>query len=136
MKLYPICIGLLFLLLIGCAPQAPPSTQESPLPETSVSACATKECFIASANNCDADGLTLTEDAGTFTYVSKGCVFTKTLVRTEGTPEIKGLLEGKSLTCAYEKGSFDARWVNSLVYGVELCEGELKDAIVGLLLFA
>ena len=131
MKTY--ILGLAFLLLIGCNAQETP-TQEAP--DVLESACTTKECFIASAQECNADEMTLTEDAGTFTYSAKDCIFTKTLVSTSGTPEIKNALEGKSLTCAYQKGSFDTRWINSLVYGVELCQGELKDAIVGLLLFA
>ena len=130
--------GLLLLVLIaGCvspSPQPPPT----PLPTTPVAACTTKECFISSANACNDIDLTLTEDAGVIKYSSsKDCVFTKTLVslNADETQEMKSLLQGKSLTCRYEKGKFDQRWVTSLIYGTEYCEGELRDTLVELIAF-
>ncbi len=80
--------------------------------------------------------MTLTEDAGVFKYSSADCVFTKTLISADETPEMKSLLEGKSLTCRYEKGKFDQRWVTSLIFGIEYCEGELKDILVDLIAFS
>ncbi|MBI4344612.1 MAG: hypothetical protein HY555_03390 [Euryarchaeota archaeon] len=131
--------GLLLLVLIaGCvspSPQPPPT----PPPTTpAVAACTTKECFISSANACNEIDLTLTEDAGVIKYSSsKDCVFTKTLVtaNADETQEMKSLLQGKSLTCRYEKGKFDPRWVTSLIYGTEYCEGELRDTLAELIAF-
>lgn len=132
--------GLLLLVLIaGCVSpsQQPPPTSPSTPPPT-VAACTTKECFISSANDCKDIDLTLTEEAGVIKYASsKDCVFTKTLVslNADETQEMKGLLQGKSLTCRYEKGKFDQRWVTSLIYGTEYCEGELRDILVELIAF-
>lgn len=131
--------GLLFLVLIaGCVSpsQQPPPTSPSTPP--AVAACTTKECFISSANDCKDVDLTLTEDAGVIKYSSsKDCVFTKTLVSLNAneTQEMKSLLQGKSLTCRYEKGKFDLRWATSLIFGTEYCEGELRDTLVELIAF-
>ena len=108
------------------------SSSETPL----VAACTTKDCFIDVANMCTELSLTMTEEAGVFMYSSsENCVFTKTLVTADETLEVKKLLEGKSLTCQYSEGKFDSRWINSLVFGIEYCNGELKDTLVSLLAF-
>ena len=130
---------LVLMVIVGCAapaphalPTTPPTTPASPTAD-----CTTKDCFIAAANDCNDITLTLTEDAGTFTYATNGCVFTKTLVSTNvnETQEMKTLLQGKSLTCKYEQGKFDRRWVTSLVFGTEYCEGKLKDILGQLIAF-
>ena len=135
--------GLLLLLIAGCAaPATVPSTPAPPsiptTPATPPEACTTKDCFISSANDCKDIDLVLTEDAGVFRYSTKGCVFTKTLVSLSPgeSAEMKDLLQGKSLTCKYEKGKFDQRWVTSLIFGTEYCEGELKDILIELIVFA
>ncbi len=136
-------VGLLFLLLItGCAspPQQAPlvSAPTPPVAPPTAVACTTKECFISSANDCKDISLTLTEDAGVLKYSSsKDCLFTKTLVslNVDETQEMKNLLEGKSLTCRYEKGKFDQRWASSLIFGTEYCEGELRNILVELIAF-
>ncbi|HLD05293.1 MAG TPA: hypothetical protein VJG90_06255 [Candidatus Nanoarchaeia archaeon] len=140
---------LLFLLLIaGCdSSQAPPVPTPAPPSESTptspvappIVACTTKECFISAANDCKDLQMTLTENAGVFKYASStDCIFTKTLVTlsVSETQEMKSLLEGKSLTCKYEKGKFDSRWATSLMFGTEYCEGELRDIIVELLVFS
>ena len=52
------------------------------------------------------------------------------------TSDMKKLLEGKSMMCNYEKGKFDARLVTTLIYGMEYCEGDLKDILGQLIVFA
>lgn len=131
--------GLLSMLfIVGCS-QSPPADTSAPLTSAPpvVAECTTKECFISSANDCKDLTLTLTEAAGVFTYSSKDCVFTKILtsLNADETHEMKALLQGKSLTCKYEKGKFDNRWANSLIFGTEYCEGELKDILSELILF-
>jgi len=115
---------LLFTLLIACKTQTP--TEPT---------CNTKDCFITKANNCENVNIDVTEDFGTVNYASKDCVFTKTLISTNGTEETKKLLESKTLSCKYEQSKFDQRWVNSIIFGIEYCEGELKDRIVDMLAF-
>lgn len=132
--------GVLLLVAL-VAVRAPPSPQAPATPPSTppaVAACTTKDCFITLANDCNDTSLTLTEAAGVLKYSSsKDCVFTKTLVslKANETQEMKSLLQGKSLACRYEKGKFDRRWANSLIFGIEYCEGELKDTIVELLPF-
>jgi len=126
-------LALLFLLVLiaGCSPG---QSQVTPEPT-----CMTKECFIASANDCKAVQMTFSEEAGNFTYaVSSDCLFTKTLTtpNPQETQDMKNLLKGKSLSCTYEKGNFDERWANYLIFGTEYCEGELKEILGQLILFS
>jgi len=118
--------------------QGPQPTPQQNGSQPVTNACTTKDCFTSLANKCNSTNLTITEPAGVFRYSSsKDCVFTKTLVSLNDneTQEMKNLLEGKSLTCSYEKGKFDRRWVNSLIFGTEYCRGELKDILGDLLVF-
>ena len=113
----------LVLILAGCAgPQA----------------CTTADCFISDANDCKAVSVELTEDIGVIQYTTtEDCTFTKQIVSLDESEsqEMKNLLEGKRLTCSYEVGNFDERWVKSLIDGIETCDGELKDIIGQLLIF-
>jgi len=140
-------LAIALLLFAACgspaaqqpAPAPTPGPAPTPAPDPAEPACASKDCFIPAANNCDELSATLTTDAGTFRFSSsKDCVLTKTFVTAAPgeSQEIKTLLEGKSMTCTYVKGSFDSRLVTGLVFGSERCEGQLKDALAQLLLFA
>jgi hypothetical protein len=104
----------------------------------SVQQCGTKECFMAAANECQDVKFTSQEMIGTVKYSSKDCVFTKTLAKSgeNELPEVKALLEGKSLTCEYKIGEFDKRWVTTLIYGINYCEGGLKETLGKMLLLA
>lgn len=132
-----LVLGLLLILFVaGCAS---PSQIVSSAGPSATTGCSNKECFISAANDCKDVSLTLNEDVGVFKYSSsKDCVFTKTLVNPNEneTLEMKKLLSGKSLTCTYKKGAFDERWVTSLIFGTEYCEGQLKDIVGQLILFA
>ena len=50
--------------------------------------------------------------------------------------EMKKALEGKSMMCVYEKGKFDTRLVTSLIFGMENCDGSLRDALGELIIFS
>ena len=93
--------------------------------------CSTQECFISAANNCEAVKMEQNEAGSLFRYSTSNCIMTKTLSKINGLEpaEIKSLLEGKSLECAYEKGAFNTYWISALSIGLENCSGELKDAI-------
>lgn len=132
------------LLLAGCCALLPPvqnvstnSTQNLTIPSTNAT-CGNETCFIAAANNCENMNLTVTGEVGTFSYSSsKSCVFTKTLVSLNAneSQEMRNLLQGKNMSCIYERGKFDQRWVTSLIYGIEYCQGELKDRLGDLTVF-
>jgi hypothetical protein len=98
-----------------------------------------KECFVSAANACRNASMLFANDAGTFNYsVNPRCIFTKTLLtlNSSETQEMKNLLQGKNMTCAYEKGKFDQRLVDSLIFGMEYCEGGLKEALGELIVFS
>jgi hypothetical protein len=137
----------ILIFLYGCVNPQPPAPQPpAPHPQTQNTTpqnltvpCSDKDCFITAANDCQSMNLTVSEDFGVMEYSSStGCVFTKTLVslNENETQEMKNLLKGKSMTCAYEKGKFDSRLVTSLIYGMENCQGELKDDLGRLIVFS
>ncbi len=129
---YLIVLGL--VLLLACTPQVRDTGSVSE-EQKEVSTCTTKDCFVTSANNCEELLIKVTEEAGTFAYSTKGCLFTKTVLSVNEEPELKQLLEGKSMTCTYTQGEFDMRLINGLIFGIENCSGDLKDALTGLLAF-
>ncbi len=143
-------IAAIFLLSIslvtGCTAKeeaSPTTTKQAAVEEKKVEqkqeTCTEKECFVQQANDCKKIEITLTEEAGAFKYAaSNECKFTKTLVslNENETTEMKNLLEGKSFTCNYDKGKFDQRWAYTLIFGTEECNGELKDTLIDLLVFA
>lgn len=101
--------------------------------------CDDAACFVAAANECREAEFYHLDDARTFWKfnVPAGCGrFEKTLVNV-GADEpawMEKMLEGKSLVCDYARSGFDERWVESAVFGIEGCRGELKEAL-GQLLF-
>ena len=118
--------------LLGCV--TPPVTP--PIIDTP---CTTMACFISSANACNATNLTVTEDYGVINYAtSANCTLTKTIIRLDAneTQQMKALLEGKSMICSYENGKFDTDLVNTMVFGIENCIGELSDNLRILIVFA
>ena len=130
---------LIFAILIaGCVSPQPPAQPPALQPPTPVMECKAKDCFITAANDCKELTVELAEEIGIIKYSSKNCTLTKTIVSLNPaeSADIKKLLEGKSLTCKYEKGKFDSGWVNSLVTGLEACEGELRDIIGQLIIFS
>ena len=114
------------VVLVGCA--------QTPVEPT----CNDRSCFIEAANNCDSLEVELVEPVGTFKYTSANCIFTKTVISlNEGESQaMKDLLKGKSFSCSYEQGSFDERWVTTLLSGLEDCNGDLKEIIGKLLLLS
>jgi len=98
--------------------------------------CSTVECFVEAANECEETILELSEDIGAVEYYtqldSSGfCILNKKIIKVSDNedPVVKRMLEGKNLLCAYQKGKFNERWVSSLIYDIENCEGELKESI-------
>jgi hypothetical protein len=93
--------------------------------------CPTAECFVTSADECESASFQQAQGGSIFEYSTKNCILTKTVIQLNETepPEIKELLEGKSMRCEYEKGNFDTELVGTISIGIENCTGELKDNI-------
>ncbi len=96
--------------------------------------CEDNSCLIDSANSCKSAQLAQNVEGSTFNLRTRGCFLIKTAssLNESEPPEIKELIEGKSMTCKFDKGQFDARWVNTLALGIEACEGELRDSLLEL----
>ena len=139
------CRLLLFVVfavcavIVGCTQSTLPSTNTSQMTSANEGGkfCTTKECFLPLANDCNEANIIINETAGIFSYTAKDCVLTKTLVKLNPveTQEMKTILEGKSLTCDYKRGQFDARWTTELLFGTDNCTGPLKDALAKLIPF-
>ncbi len=122
-------------MIAGCTAPAQPSQNQSNT--STITPCNDAGCFIAAANNCGNASILYTDSVGTFNYTTSNCVFIKTLVSLDAneTQDMKDALEGKNLTCIYDQGQFDQRWVSSLLYGTENCTGDLKEALGELIVF-
>jgi hypothetical protein len=138
--------SLMLVLLAGCTA---PSADRSQIPlepvagnqagSAATNTCDDADCFIAAADLCEDMEVVLSEDGGTFAYSSsKGCILKKTVLKLDDneTEGMRSLLEGKSMSCAYEKGGFDRRLVLSMIFGLENCTGELRDSLGRLVVFA
>ncbi len=138
-RLAVLTAGMLAVLAVsGCCNIFPqPGPAPTPVPQPNVT-CSDAGCFIEAANDCEDMNLTLIGDVGTFAYSSSEyCVFTKTLVSlgANESQAMKGFLEGRNMTCTYERGEFNPAWVTSLIGGMEYCHGDLKDRLGELLIF-
>ena len=136
----PVLLLVSVFLMAGCsAPQQP--SQNAALQNATgdhISVCSDKDCFIAAANDCNSTSITITESYGVMRYeTTTDCAFTKTLVTLDDNEgqDMKSLLEGKNLTCVYQKGGFDPQLVNTLIEGTENCTGELKVDLARLIVF-
>ena len=121
------CLAVLaiFILAMGCisppAPHPSPPASNAQNPAPLQNACNDTDCFITAANSCEAMNVTLSDDVGTFSYSSRpatnACVFIKTVVSLDSgeSQEMKNLLVGKKMTCIYQRGEFDQRWVSTLL---------------------
>ena len=126
-----IAAAVLAVIIAGCTANSPPPASPAPTSQDTAA-------FISAANDCQDASLTVTSTVGTFSYQSTSdCNLLKTLVKVNSSeqPEVKKLIEGKSMVCIYTKGNFDPRWVTTLIGGMENCHGDLRDGLAQLLVF-
>jgi len=99
--------------------------------------CATAECFLEKANACETTSFEVQEEFGLMLYSTENCIFEKKVLNIDASedPELKNLIEGKSLTCDYEKAMFKNKWMESLIADLDSCQGELKDIMQQLIVF-
>ncbi|MBW2980344.1 hypothetical protein KY360_02930 [Candidatus Woesearchaeota archaeon] len=90
-----------------------------------------KECFIALADTCSS--VSVKEDfvGSTIKYSIDGCVLKKEITNfDEDEPaDVQSLFEDKTMSCPYEKGSFNEDFVDGLLGGADRCDGSLKSII-------
>lgn len=94
--------------------------------------CPDSYCFISAADSCkDVSWTDYTQDGEVFEYSANDCVMNKTLLVAglDEPEEVRLAIEGKSLSCKYNKGEFNANWLITLSVNLENCEGELKEVI-------
>jgi len=126
-----LAASVLAVIIAGC-------TGNSPSPASPPPTSQDMATFISAASECQDANLTVTTMVGTFSYRSTSdCALLKTLVKVNSSesPEVKKLIEGKSMVCGYTKGNFDSRWVTTLIGGIENCHGDLRDGIAQLIVF-
>lgn len=111
---------VLFLIAIGIVIWLFPAT------------CATEECFIRHANNCDAATFRNRIDGTTMSYQTNDCFIIKTVEKMDPNepPVIRQKFEGKSMTCSYNKGDFDPLYVNTISAHLTTCQGPLREEII------
>lgn len=94
--------------------------------------CDSSACFIDAASSCRSAKFTQDEGGNILSYRTRGCILIKsagTLNESES-PEMAELFKGKSMECKITNGAFDAQLVNTLSFGLENCEGDLKTSIL------
>ncbi len=97
-------------------------------------------CFIEQANLCEPAELEMyyVDDTVVTFKSNKQCILEKEITNfNENEPElVVDLLSEKKMTCPYEKNNFNSFVVYDLVNGIDECEGDLKEAILELLVYA
>ncbi|KHO49302.1 MAG: hypothetical protein QT02_C0007G0025 [archaeon GW2011_AR9] len=120
-----LLLGIISMVIIaGCGNQS-----------GSVSTCDTTDCFVAAANTCSPTVFTSTETFGVVEFSSASdCTYMKKMISFNSeAPSLKSMLDGKNMTCSYERGAFDSKWLKYLILGAEKCNGELKERLGELL---
>ncbi len=93
-------------------------------------------CFVQNAQRCSPAVMERRIAGSVMRYeTTDGCTFIKSfsVISASEPRPVHELFGGKMMTCTYEKGSFDMRWINTLTGDIARCEGELRDAFVELM---
>ena len=122
-------VGLLGLvLIIGMLLNA----LEAPSPVGSAIECTTSSCFIKAANKCmPAIYETQIETVTLWLETTEDCKLKKKVVKVDSKePEsIQNLFNKAEMTCPYEKGEFDEKYIEQISYDMLTCQGTLVDAV-------
>lgn len=97
-----------------------------------IESCDDDICFLRNAQECSPATLVKDEAGSSVLYEIKGdCVLEKSIYSfAEDEPEeVVTLFANKKMICPYTKNGFDEEWITSIVSGVDVCSGELRDAI-------
>lgn len=88
-------------------------------------------CFIEQANNCGNARMNTLIAQAEFKFSTNNCQLIKKLVKLsdEEPAAVKQALEGKSMTCKYDKESFDPAYLSTVTSRLDSCSGSLKTAL-------
>lgn len=92
-----------------------------------------EDVFIERANACQPAVFEKTIGTATMRLESKrGCVLEKTIIAMdESEPvEVRNLFIGAQMTCEYQQGAFDTRYVMQISGDLGSCQGSLVDAVL------
>lgn len=97
------------------------------------------ECFLKNANQCKPSNLRLVYvDNTIIQYTStRDCVLEKEIISfDENEPDLLvHLLSEKKMFCSYNYNEFNETWIEDLYLSIDECSGELKEAILELLVY-
>ena len=93
--------------------------------------CSTESCFIKAANRCWPAVYQTKIETVKLRFTTEDCELKKEVIAVEATePEsIQKLFKGAEMTCQYEEGKFDKRYIEQISYDILTCEGSLVDAV-------
>jgi len=94
-----------------------------------------KACFIEKADACEsAEVRDIIADGTIVKYTTDNCVLTKEIEEFSDTEpeEVVSFFKGREMKCPYRENEFDPATIEGLSFGMENCEGNLKDAIIEL----
>lgn len=92
-----------------------------------------RECFIKAANKCQ-EATLRQNNAGIIRFDTANCALKKTIetFAPDEVNSVKLLFQGKTMSCKYDKGTFDEELLDGIAGGLGLCTGELSDAVYAL----
>lgn len=96
--------------------------------------CVEQSCFAETANRCGSATHAGEVTGTTVQHHVENCRYTRTVITLspDEPPEVRELLMGKSLACAYVEGAFNQHWLTTFSLDLEDCTGDLKDAIAAI----
>ncbi|MBT3408736.1 hypothetical protein HN415_08730 [Candidatus Woesearchaeota archaeon] len=102
----------------------------------SVENCSDLDCFLEKANKCEKssyiyDNNEIIFEVSSNKFGDNTCQLTKKVI---GLPSlepsiIKEAILNKELKCIYNMDEFNQKWINTLLGGLNDCEGELKNSL-------
>ena len=99
--------------------------------------CSSEQCFLEKAQQCKASKYTAENQGIEFRFTTDNqCNFEKEIISlSPGEPNaIQELLQGKSMTCKYQKNNFNEQYLSTLLFGIDKCSGTLKEGLYEIML--
>lgn len=99
------------------------------------SLCTDSACFIKNAQACKESTFVQDEVGSKMLYkIKSGCILEKSIqtFAADEPIEVITLFKDKKISCEYTQNNFDENLISSIVAGIDLCSGDLKDSIMEL----